>query len=117
MAIECLMYRVLATPAKPKPANSGARGYWKKIGVCCGLALSIFSARAEAPPPPREFWDYLLEFTDESGELFDPADLAAVAKASADKESARDFEQPATPSATTRPDTSHSNAAAGDKQP
>lgn len=116
MAIDCLKYRAL-----PSAAISESRRFWKKFGVCCGvfcgLALSIFSARAETPPPPREFWDYLLEFTDESGELFDPADLAAVAKASADKESARDFEQPATPSATTRPDTSHSNAAAGDKQP
>lgn len=43
-----------------------------------GLLLSIFSARAEAPAPSQEFWNYFVEFGDAQGELFDPADYAAV---------------------------------------
>lgn len=42
------------------------------------LLLSIFSARAEAPAPSQEFWNYFVEFGDARGELFDPADYAAV---------------------------------------
>jgi len=52
----------------------------KKLWLCCGLLLSAFSARAEAPTPPREFWDYLMEFSDDNGEVFDPADLAVIDK-------------------------------------
>lgn len=43
-----------------------------------GLLLSALSARAE-PPPSQEFWNYLVEFGDAQGELFDPADYAAAA--------------------------------------
>ena len=44
-----------------------------------GLLLSAFSARAEAPTPSQEFWNYFVEFSDVHGELFDPSDYAAVA--------------------------------------
>ncbi len=43
------------------------------------VLLSIFSARAEAPAPSQEFWNYFVEFGDAQGELFDPTDYAAVA--------------------------------------
>lgn len=43
-----------------------------------GLLLSTFSARAEAPVPSQEFWNYFVEFGDTQGELFDPSDYAAV---------------------------------------
>lgn len=52
----------------------------KNVWLCVGLLFSAVAVRAEAPPPPREFWDYLMEFGDDQGEVFDPADLAAAAK-------------------------------------
>ena len=43
-----------------------------------GIFLSALSARADAPPS-QEFWNYLLEYGDAQGEVFDPSDYAAVA--------------------------------------
>ena len=43
-----------------------------------GFLISALSARAEAPPT-QEFWNYLVEFGDAQGEVFDPSDFAAVA--------------------------------------
>lgn len=43
-----------------------------------GFLLSALSARAEAPPT-QEFWNYLVEFGDAQGEVFDPSDFATVA--------------------------------------
>jgi hypothetical protein len=60
--------------------DSAQNTVWKKLWLCCGLLLSVFSARAEAPTPPREFWDYMMEFSDDNGEVFDPADLAVTEK-------------------------------------
>lgn len=58
-------------------ARAGAnRVLWKAWWLGCSLALTGFSARAEAPPPPAEFWNYLLEFGDAEGDVFDPNDLA-----------------------------------------
>ena len=62
---------------------------WKKLWLCCGLLLSAFSARAEAPTPPREFWDYLMEFGDEQGGLFDPNDLDVTSRVQVKGESAK----------------------------
>jgi hypothetical protein len=39
--------------------------------------LLTMSARAEAPPS-QEFWNYMIEFGDTQGEVFDPADYATV---------------------------------------
>lgn len=47
--------------------------------VLSGLLLSALSARAEAPAPSQEFWNYFVEFGDAQGELFDPSDYATVA--------------------------------------
>lgn len=44
-----------------------------------GLLLSALSARADAPAPSQEFWNYFAEFGDARGELFDPSDYAAIA--------------------------------------
>lgn len=43
--------------------------------ACCALALS---AAAQAPQPPAEFWQYLLEFSDENGELIDPLEFSQL---------------------------------------
>jgi hypothetical protein len=43
------------------------------------LPICVQPARAEASVPPREFWDYLIEFGDASGDVFDPNDLAITA--------------------------------------
>lgn len=66
----------------PRRAAGESRSWIKlnHLWLYVGLVFSAFAARAEAPPPPREFWDYLMEFGDEQGEVFDPVDLAAVAK-------------------------------------
>ena len=45
--------------------------------LACVLALIALAARAETPP--AEFWNYLLEFGDDSGAVFDPNDLAVTA--------------------------------------
>lgn len=46
--------------------------YWF---ACGALALS---ASAQAPQPPAEFWQYLLEFSDENGELIDPLEFSEL---------------------------------------
>lgn len=61
--------------ASPRVGESLLKLCW----LGCGLALAALSARAEAPPPSREFWDYLIEFGDAGGEVFDPSDLAVAA--------------------------------------
>jgi hypothetical protein len=48
-------------------------------GWLLGMMLSALSARAEAPPS-REFWEYLIEFGNAQGDVFDPADYAVVTK-------------------------------------
>lgn len=45
-----------------------------------GVLLAAGSAFAEAPTLSPEFWNYLVEFGDDKGEVFDPSDYAAVAK-------------------------------------
>lgn len=50
----------------------------RKIWLISGLSLSIFTARAEAPPLSQEFWNYLVEYGNTQGELFDPSDYDAV---------------------------------------
>lgn len=47
-------------------------------GIAYVLLLSTLPARAEAPLP-QAFWNYLVEFGDAQGEVFDPADYAEVA--------------------------------------
>ncbi|MDB6061052.1 MAG: hypothetical protein JWM78_1155 [Verrucomicrobiaceae bacterium] len=46
--------------------------------VLSGVLLATVSARAEAPVLSQEFWNYMIEFGDGKGEVFDPADYAAV---------------------------------------
>lgn len=36
------------------------------------------SALAQAPQPSAEFWQYLLEFSDEQGAVIDPVDFAQL---------------------------------------
>lgn len=45
------------------------------VFACCAVT---FSAAAQAPRPSAEFWEYLLEFSDETGELLDPLELAQL---------------------------------------
>ena len=99
------------------------RDLLKKFGarfwICCGLLLSIFSARAEAPAPPREFWDYLAEFGGDNGELFDPVDLSVAVKVRddhGDAGNASDAKSAAEAALTGRRDTDAAQAA-GDKHP
>ena len=44
------------------------------------LLLGVCLARADSAPP-AEFWDYLEEFGDAQGELFDPLDLGEAESA------------------------------------
>lgn len=46
-----------------------------------GLFFSALSAQAEAPLS-QEFWNYLVEYGDTQGEVFDPSDFAAAANIS-----------------------------------
>lgn len=46
--------------------------------VVFGVLLAAVSARAEAPTLSQEFWNYMVEFGDGKGEVFDPSDYAAV---------------------------------------
>lgn len=48
-------------------------------GVLSGALLAAASARAEAPVLSQEFWNYMVEFGDGKGDVFDPSDFAAVA--------------------------------------
>lgn len=50
--------------------------WWRWLA--CVLALAAFAVHAEVPPP-AEFWNYLLEFSDDGGDVFDPNDLAVTA--------------------------------------
>lgn len=46
---------------------------WRSL-LWCLLLLPLW-ARSDVAPPPAEFWDYLAEFGDKDGDLFDPFDL------------------------------------------
>ncbi len=49
------------------------------VCVVSGVLLASVAARAEAPVLSQEFWNYMVEFGDGKGDVFDPADYAAVA--------------------------------------
>ena len=46
---------------------------WRLL-LWCLLLVPLF-ARGDVPPPPPEFWDYLADFGDQDGDVFDPLDL------------------------------------------
>lgn len=50
--------------------------------ACCS---ATFSAAAQAPQPSAEFWQYMLEFADENGELMDPLEFAQLDKSQLNK--------------------------------
>lgn len=71
-------------------AARGSSDFFASSAVCArqlrlcayllsGVLLAAVSARAEAPVLSPEFWNYMIEFGDGKGEVFDPADYAAVA--------------------------------------
>jgi hypothetical protein len=49
------------------------------VCVVSGVLLASVAARAEAPVLTQEFWNYLVEFGDGKGDVFDPTDYAAMA--------------------------------------
>ena len=50
------------------------RKHWGAFLLCMPLLVKAETATA----PSAEFWQYLVEFSDEQGELIDPEDLAAI---------------------------------------
>ena len=52
--------------------------HWRYL-LWCLLLLPLWS-RAEVPAPPAAFWDYLEDFGDQDGEVFDPLDLTEAEK-------------------------------------
>lgn len=50
------------------------RKHWGAFLLCVPLIVKAETATA----PSAEFWQYMLEFSDEQGELIDPEDLAAI---------------------------------------
>lgn len=52
---------------------TGSSHYWPFL-LCIPLCVNAESAAA----PSTEFWQYLVEFSDEQGEFIDPEDLAAI---------------------------------------
>ena len=50
------------------------RKHWGAFLLCVPLLVKAETAIA----PSAEFWQYMLEFSDEQGELMDPEDLAAI---------------------------------------
>ncbi len=96
--------------------------------VLSGLLLSAFAilktevARAAAPAPSQEFWNYLVEFGDAQGAVFDPTDFASVAempqKARAEFERAEQHKQSTetAPSAISHASSHASDAQAGQEQ-
>ena len=50
---------------------NSSRFFW----ACCFMTVS---ALANAPQPPAEFWQYMLEFSDEEGAVIDPVDFAQL---------------------------------------
>lgn len=57
--------------------------YW-----VAGFILSTFPVMAAAPAPSQEFWDYLSEFGDDSGQVLDPLELDQALTARLDSDSA-----------------------------
>jgi len=47
---------------------------WGPLLLCMPLLVKAETATA----PSAEFWQYMLEFSDEQGELIDPEDLAVI---------------------------------------
>jgi len=44
-------------------------------GLLLTLVLPVALAYGDTPAPPAAFWDYLAEFGDDTGQVFDPLDL------------------------------------------
>ena len=83
------------------------------------LLLGVCLARADSAPP-AEFWDYLEEFGDAQGELFDPLDLGEAESAARNAplrpivDSSKNSAAPATGSTVIAPDRASSTV---EKQP
>lgn len=83
------------------------------------LLLGVCLARADSAPP-AEFWDYLEEFGDAQGELFDPLDLGEAESAARNAplrpsvNSSKNSAAPATGSTVIAPDRASSTV---EKQP
>lgn len=75
--------KTTAAPAKrliaAADAASRAAVRRRRAYVVSGALLAALPAYAEAPALPAEFWSYMLEFADDSGAVFDPADYAVAA--------------------------------------
>jgi len=51
---------------------------WKYL-LWCLLLLPLW-AKGDVEAPPAAFWDYLEDFGDQEGDVFDPLDLTEAAK-------------------------------------
>lgn len=51
---------------------------WRHL-VWCLLLVPLW-ARSDVPTPPAAFWDYLEDFGDQEGDVFDPLDLTEAEK-------------------------------------
>jgi len=71
--------------ARAQPASVVAR-------LIAGCWLAALPAYAQTPLP-AEFWNYLVEFGDAQGEVFDPSDYAAVTQISVKARAAIEREQ------------------------
>lgn len=69
-----------------------------RIPFLVGFALLAWIIPAWADAPPAEFWQYLLEYGNDQGEVLDPLDLDTVSHMD-DKADAASSTTPAVPSA------------------
>ena len=60
-----------------------------RILMWCALWVAL-AARADTPSPPAAFWEYMAEFEDQDGEVFDPIDLSEAEKVQQEKPASRD---------------------------
>ena len=69
-----------------------------KTLLSAGFALLAWILPAWADAPPPEFWQYLLEYGNDQGEVLDPLDLDTVSHMD-DKANAESSTTPAVPAA------------------
>jgi len=50
-----------------------------RLLLWCALWVTL-AARADTPTPPPGFWEYMAEFSDQDGKVFDPIDLSEAQK-------------------------------------
>src|SRR5690606_11997102 len=69
------IWRKTRTCSPPGTCSTLSARCRMRNGLLLTLVLPVALAYGDTPAPPAAFWDYLAEFSDDNGQVFDPLDL------------------------------------------